>query len=101
MTTNNRVGCSASQALVTSNALRRRAISKRQISKEGTYGHRQHDPSVVCHKEEPGGHSERCHLSVLGNLHDEEAVEDLNGVVASFHQLGPSLCHGGVSYQTR
>lgn len=67
-----------------SNALASRCVvGERQIADKSTHCNCNHDMTVVCHKEEPkqtSQHSRRvtCHRGA--NLHDEEAVKDLDRI---------------------
>lgn len=62
-------------------ALRRARITKTNVTKKCSHGHRKHDPAIICHEQKPADVSMRITKPLpRGNLHDEEAVEDLHGI---------------------
>jgi hypothetical protein len=56
-----------------------KVATKSQISHEGSDRYGEHDPAIVRHEQQPGGVRTEDEV-VLQDSHDEEAVEDLNGI---------------------
>lgn len=89
-------------ALMASYRLGSAALSKGEVADEGAAGNGEHDPAVVGHEQEPmfheNGQSRLLSRSSWGMQyysHDEERVEDLDGVQRGADDLDALLLPGG------
>lgn len=72
--------------LVASGAFVDASLSEHEIAEEGAKAHRQHNPAIVCHEQQPilirPTHQDGRQYS-----HDEEGVKDLHTVQSRFNHL--------------
>lgn len=57
--------------------------TEKQIANEGSDSNSQHDPAIVSHEKQPDHISGALSRADRVNLHDEEAVEDLDRIESS------------------